>query len=558
MFSPVAGPSRIPDTPRPTKQARRDIHHLDVAGSTLAGMQPGPGLKALPDDVLLLIIGLIDVEDIIALRLSSKRFGPVTRLRWVWAEALTRHVLDKGLPVPAPVRDLKTLSSKELENRTRHATAFQRNWTSVQPAPKRTFEFAAGNDGMDDVPEPVTHVRFLPGTDGRLVLSVQQNRVVCWEVPLGGEDAFIVAERHVPGGTICDVLVNEDPTNHATVVVACARRPEFHPPTSQMREITVEAWHMDKFYGTFTTLRSDTLLENLRGRLLPLMRLCGDVALIGDPVAVWNWRLPGTYTMLNPHNIHASPVPDLLLAVKPVRDYLIVVRQSHLQLLPLPSFDAVGKPVPRRRDAGAVYVHLPDAASEATIVVHPLTDAEREKWLFDPVTVVLRIVNDSGEAAIRTFDIAPRAANLGAGEPPLCCAGCEADRARVLVQQLPFRPPTAPSVTVPALASAGRLVASTGCAGKGLWLETQTVRAKRETYCVRAFIGFDVGAKYVAEEGRWRFGFSIRTKPMYKARMGTGEVAQRKFRIQDVAMEDTVGRIAVAGQDGRVMVMDYA
>lgn len=64
MFSPVAGPSRIPDVPRPTKQPRRT-----EAGSTLAGMQPGPGLKALPDDVLLLIIGLIDVEDIIALRL---------------------------------------------------------------------------------------------------------------------------------------------------------------------------------------------------------------------------------------------------------------------------------------------------------------------------------------------------------------------------------------------------------------------------------------------------------------------------------------------------------
>lgn len=98
----------------------------------------------------------------------------------------------------------------------------------MQPAPKRTFEFAAGNDEAG-VPEPVTHVRFLPGSDGRLVLAVQQNRVVCWEVPLGGEDAFVVAEGTVPGGTICDVLVNEDPTNPATVVVAWARRPPYHP-----------------------------------------------------------------------------------------------------------------------------------------------------------------------------------------------------------------------------------------------------------------------------------------------------------------------------------------
>ena len=85
-----------------------------------------------------------------------------------------------------------------------------------------------------------------------------------------------------------------------------------------MRETTIEAWHMDKFHGVFVTLRTDTLLENLRGRLLPLMRLCGDIALIGDPVAVWNWRLPGTYTMLNPHNIHASPVVRVFIQLSPV------------------------------------------------------------------------------------------------------------------------------------------------------------------------------------------------------------------------------------------------
>lgn len=130
--------------------------------------------------------------------------------------------------MPAPVCDLKMLSSKELENRTRHATAFQRNWTSLHPAPKRTFEFSAG-ENTKGVPEPVTHVRFLPGSDGRLVLAVQLNRVVCWEVPLGGDDAFVVAERTVPGGTICDVLVNEDATNPATLVVAWTRRPQYHP-----------------------------------------------------------------------------------------------------------------------------------------------------------------------------------------------------------------------------------------------------------------------------------------------------------------------------------------
>lgn len=70
MLSPVTGPSRPPNGPRPTKQPRRTEAH-DVAGSTLTGMQPRVSLEALPDDVLLSVVGLVDVKDVIALRLVS-------------------------------------------------------------------------------------------------------------------------------------------------------------------------------------------------------------------------------------------------------------------------------------------------------------------------------------------------------------------------------------------------------------------------------------------------------------------------------------------------------
>lgn len=70
MLSPVAGPLRIPDGFRPAKQTRR-TEAQDFAGSTLTGMQSGLCLQALSDDVLLSIIGLLDVRYIIALRLVS-------------------------------------------------------------------------------------------------------------------------------------------------------------------------------------------------------------------------------------------------------------------------------------------------------------------------------------------------------------------------------------------------------------------------------------------------------------------------------------------------------
>jgi hypothetical protein len=139
----------------------------------------------------------------------------------VWSEALSKLVVDRNIPVPAQASDLKSLSAKELEARARHATAFHRNWTSQNPRPRNIFEFAVGSE--EEQCGPVQHVRFLPGQNGRLVLSVQQSRVVCWEIPLTGNDAYIVAERSISGGYIEDVAVNEDENNRATLVLAWTR-----------------------------------------------------------------------------------------------------------------------------------------------------------------------------------------------------------------------------------------------------------------------------------------------------------------------------------------------
>ena len=74
MFLPVAGPSRLPDAPPPSKYPRLTQEQDTDDDMMDEGMVGSAGLKALPDDILLLIIGLIDVEDIIALRLVS---GPL-------------------------------------------------------------------------------------------------------------------------------------------------------------------------------------------------------------------------------------------------------------------------------------------------------------------------------------------------------------------------------------------------------------------------------------------------------------------------------------------------
>ena len=213
---------------------------------------PGPGFTSLPDDVLLLVISLIGVEDILALRMvcthdldssqignrsqsssqTSKRFISVTKQRWVWSDALKYHVIDRRLPVPAFIADLKSLSAKELEVRAIHASRFHRNWCSPHPRPRRNVDFPireliTEDDSSlqlsKDHPHPISQVLFPPGYNGELLITVERNRVTCWEIPFEGTEAFLVAERHLPDCVIDGLVINDDPDSEGLLIVMFSR-----------------------------------------------------------------------------------------------------------------------------------------------------------------------------------------------------------------------------------------------------------------------------------------------------------------------------------------------
>jgi hypothetical protein len=85
--------------------------------------------------------------------------------------------------------------------------------------------------------------------------------------------------------------------------------PHNHPFLSRpsMFEITAEVWSLDKFHGSFVTLRSELLARNVQRRIPPVARLYGDLALLGDPVILWNWKRKGQFFSMNSGNIHPSP-----------------------------------------------------------------------------------------------------------------------------------------------------------------------------------------------------------------------------------------------------------
>lgn len=213
-------------------------------------MQPRVPLLSLPEDVILLILTNLDVKAIVQLRQvsfifflilndtfqnplthfrksiqqTSKRFHTMTKIRWVWLNALKRHVIEKGLPLPAPEADLKSLSSNHLESRAIHAAKFHENWYSNHPKPRRIIDFVPGNGEPDpavDNERPrvtaVKQVLFLPGRNGEFVVTAVGRSVICWEVPLDGSGAYRIAEWK-SHGDIEQLIANEDPKHHIQLV----------------------------------------------------------------------------------------------------------------------------------------------------------------------------------------------------------------------------------------------------------------------------------------------------------------------------------------------------
>ena len=136
----------------------------------------------------------------------------------MWSDAVKRHVIDNGLPIPAIDTDIRRLSAEHLEARAVHAAKFHDNWYSKQPAPRRAVEFRVerpSESGPGEVLQTnqVEQVLFLRGRNGEFLITLAGGVITCWELPLDGSEAYRVAE-HKDDQRIRQVLVNEDPKNN--------------------------------------------------------------------------------------------------------------------------------------------------------------------------------------------------------------------------------------------------------------------------------------------------------------------------------------------------------
>jgi hypothetical protein len=253
--------------------------------------------------------------------------------------------------------------------------------------------------------------------------------------------------------------------------------------------------------------------------------------------------------------------PDSVLAVRLVRNHLLVVRQSHIQLLPTPQFDECGRAVQGASTFGA-FLHVQDPAREAVVIVHEMTEEERGAWQFNPVTILMRVTTVDGHS-IRKYDLLPKAVASAeqSAETELRSEQEQETMRRPKPTDSPCTLPARPTQIIPVPPSCSGL--AVGRNGKGFWMETQNLTCGHTTFPARCFVGFDatshlVPAKESQSAARWQNDLTIRKNGLYKSRVGPGEVYERKYRILTSSIEDTVGRIAVGGRDGRVQILDFA
>ncbi|KAF9807094.1 hypothetical protein IEO21_08384 [Rhodonia placenta] len=518
-------------------------------------------IHALPDDIMLLIIGFIEVKDILSIRKASKRFYTITKLRWVWHDAMKRHVIDRGLPVPAADADLKAFSAEHLEARAVHAARFHDNWCSSKPKATRKIEFRADRPLLDDLNyqngTSVSQIFFLPGRNGEFLVTAVGRVITCWEVPLDGSGAYRVAEW-VSSKKIDQLVMNEDP-RHPVVLAYVSGDP------NPQGAVELCALSLDTFHGCF---HMRAKLRGHRANILPLHVCHGDYVIFGDPLIAWFTMSPSEIKTLGAY--HSPTVQegesDDILAVKVVNRYMVVVRQRSCAIDYAPSWN--GKRITYSAMKMAVMA-FDNIVSEAVIVVRNTTvkraDEPEPEWPSEPVTVLARCTYD-GLDTLQQFDLLPQRYF------PVVVTEDESGKPVNIFRFPCIFPPRFTRVVVTAPSCRGLYVTRSG---KGFWIETRNVTSRHSVHPARCIVGFQVasnpeseavmaeiraagvkqGCIPITEVGN---GLEICRDALYARRCDMSEILWKKYSLACAALEDTVGRIAIGDRMGKVEVLDFA
>ncbi|KAF8512389.1 hypothetical protein JB92DRAFT_280026 [Gautieria morchelliformis] len=507
-------------------------------------------LCRLPNEVIVEFICLLAVEDIISLRMTCQKLYALTRLRCVWHTALHHHVIARGLSVPSPYpisgERYLAASSFDIESRTVHASRLHNNFTSEDPGPRvtRAVKIPSVVGDLDDIDPSerlnrISEVAFLNTASGHqyLVAAYSLYRLGCWEISPDGGSVYLVAlwtSQHL----IRRIRVNElsecleHDSAQGLLGVAC----ESEPGTF---EVTILG--LDRFRGCFLNLGTidagaASWLHFFRGPLLGLseqprvvhwqddciFRLYGEIVFPGD----WN------------NTVDMSVLED---------NSLLMVTHTSIELFLIPTNQA---PCSISSLCAVARFNLPwrlltiaTAVTGYNLQTHCIRIPGQKPPRRQPLSVLVRSL-DGGFHVIHhyVFDIETLQPD---GKPPA----------------IPIRFPPTHVRTIHILPSCGKICLSPS--GRGCWLETRNVGPKTHSYPARCVVPLYINAVStqllapdIPEE--WQVDFNVGTKTLYERPCGWKDLVDGRQRISSVALDDSMGRIAIGDTDGCIVVLNYA
>ncbi|EMD36253.1 hypothetical protein CERSUDRAFT_115210 [Gelatoporia subvermispora B] len=555
-------------------------------------------LASLPEEILLQIFCLIEVNDILAIRQTCRSLELFTRERSVWYDAFQVHVRQQGLSSPGlQGRPVLSLSATQLERLTRHCLRFHSNW--ISPTPKWTRRLDIHPDPSSEVWKTMNvSVQFLPGYHGRFVITNTVQKIIpgnhgthqtwpqfliqCWD--LGREEPQCIARMQIVASW-ARVLVNSEPANPA--VVALTQLPVTGRGTASLYTIDLAA---DDPFEAFKHLKE---VPSFRFSVA----LHGDILIVTDEdhiIRLIDTQLGRVTCALHPPIVNDDPQirPEEHRALQVVflDSHLLVFCRQYIFIYTLPS------DIPSLVETGL-------ANQQEAVVIRPAA-SYKWQWRVDNIVVAPRY-NHVGEDAIH---IVP---TNSSSRPPVIDILLRYDtwfpwpvnmlHQYALFPDPSYRPGASPDLSsdssnVPYFASKEsnpRMVHSMpspvrifspsalvlGQRGTALWLEARPDPSVPEQ---AADLGQRVAGMVLSQPRRLppvREVGGNRVMPGYVAEapaIGTSERAveredARKKRISvfheteadentwlRVALEDNEGKVAVATANGSILLAEYA
>ncbi|KAF8148396.1 hypothetical protein B0H34DRAFT_736837 [Crassisporium funariophilum] len=275
----------------------------------------------LSEDVLIYIVSFLTPPDILHLGRTCKRLLELSELRIVWTDACTTHILSKGYPFPrsTPLSDLPV---SVLRHRTLRACRIAQKWLSGSVKPHRK-RYISGTSETS-----VSDVRFVPGHDERLVLTISRtvwSAIGIWDVSI--DKPKKLCEWSPRGAIFSGVAPNSENESEVTVAVSLQINGKNCVKVLCLHEGSRGSFSLREVYSVDTDMK--------------VMTLVGESLALSDDVsqtAIWNWK-NGTYALLQ-HTVDIPVQYNHCLQVLFAHQSILVARARSIYLFPLPLLQA--------------------------------------------------------------------------------------------------------------------------------------------------------------------------------------------------------------------------